>query len=83
MDKEQKLKSIIDDLLWMAARYAHGRHTYAPGMVRDAVEMMQILYPDWKPIPDKCIEPPKESEIKGFSFRDNYLDDIFNPITTI
>jgi hypothetical protein len=28
------------DLLWMARRYAHGRHTYAPGIVRDAVKRL-------------------------------------------
>ena len=33
--KEEELKQIIDDTLWMAIRYAHGRHTYAPGIVRE------------------------------------------------
>ena len=32
----EEIKQAFDDVIWMAIRYAHGRSTYAPGMVRDA-----------------------------------------------
>lgn len=73
MSKENELKKIIDDTLWMAIRYAHGRHTYAPGMVREAVEKMQELYPDWKLRSDPTIEAPEEV----IGLRRDYLDDLF------
>jgi hypothetical protein len=38
---EKRLQSAIEDILWMAARYAHGRHTYAPSMVRDSVAVFK------------------------------------------
>lgn len=43
MKKQEKkeLQKAIEDILWMAARYAHGRHTYAPSMVRDSVKVFQ------------------------------------------
>lgn len=31
---------IIEDLIWMARRYADGRSTYAPGIVNDATRWM-------------------------------------------
>lgn len=35
LTKENKnLKHIIQEIFWMARRYAHGRHTYAPSIVR-------------------------------------------------
>ena len=34
-----ELKRAFDDIVWMAVRYAHNRHTYAPGMVRDACKV--------------------------------------------
>lgn len=51
MTKDKKietLKHCFEEVIWMAIRYAHGRHTYAPGMVRDAVKNINryslILY---------------------------------------
>lgn len=76
--REDNLKKIVEDILWMAARYAHGRHTYAPGMVRDAVEAMQRMYPKWKVKPDIIIEPPGKN---AYGIKTDYLDDIFNPST--
>lgn len=32
--------NIIQDLIWMARRYADGRSTYAPGIVNDATRWM-------------------------------------------
>jgi len=34
-----ELCDAFDDIIWMATRYAHGRHTYAPSMVRDACKV--------------------------------------------
>jgi len=34
-----ELKQAFDDIVWMAIRYAHNRHSYAPGMVRDACKV--------------------------------------------
>ena len=76
--EEQELKSAIEDILWMAARYAHGRHTYAPQTVRDSVAVFKRIFPDLKIKQDKVIEVPSEDQIGGLSFRADYLDDIFN-----
>ncbi len=75
---KQRLKSAIEDILWMAARYAHGRHTYAPSIVRDSVKVFKDVFPDFKIEQDKGIEVPSEDQIEGFSLRSDYLDDIFN-----
>jgi hypothetical protein len=77
-EDKKRIKAAIEDILWMAARYAHGRHTYAPSMVRDSVKVFKELFPDLKIKQDHVIEPPKENEIGGLSFRSDYLDDIFN-----
>jgi hypothetical protein len=66
----------------MAIRYADGRHTYAPSMVRDAVKKFQQVYPDWKPRKDITIHPPKEEDLGGISFKDDYLYDIFDESNT-
>lgn len=78
-EKERQLLEIINDILWMAIRYAHGRHTYAPHMVRDAVRKLKNLYPDFKLKPDTTITPPTEEELEkgGWVIRGDYLDDLF------
>jgi len=75
--RELQLKSVINDIMWMAIRYAHGRNTYAPSTVREAVQIMKSLYPDWELGKDDTIKPPKKEEIKGMNFREDYLDDLF------
>ena len=75
---EKKLQSAIEEILWMAARYAHGRHTYAPSMVRDSVAVFKDVFPDCKIKQDRVIESPADDEVGGLSFRSDYLDDIFN-----
>ena len=77
-NKEEELKQIIQDIFWMAVRYAHGRHTFAPHTIRENIKNMQKLYPDWKPKKDHTIQPPEKDET-DYVFRDDYLDDIFNP----
>ena len=78
-DKEKiaLLKKCFDDTIWMTIRYAHGRSTYAPDMVRDAVDDFKKVFPDWEPKEDKVIEPPKDEDIKGIASRGDYLDDLF------
>jgi hypothetical protein len=75
---EKRLQSAIEDILWMAARYAHGRHTYAPSMVRDSVAVFKDVFPEFKIKQDHVIELPADDEVGGTSFRSDYLDDIFN-----
>jgi len=70
---ETDLLKIIDDILWMAVRYAHGRHTYAPHMVRDAVFKMKELYPGYKIKDDQTLSKcPEDACIPG-----DYLNDLF------
>lgn len=53
-DKEKiaMLKKCFEDTIWMAIRYAHGRHTYAPSMVRDSINDFKryFLIGKWKKI---------------------------------
>lgn len=78
--REQSLIEIIDDLLWMAARYADGRHTYAPSIIRDTVKHMKLMYPSWEVKEDITLHPPKPENIGGFMMKEDYLWDIFNPL---
>ena len=76
--KIEILKSCFDDTIWMAIRYAHGRHTYAPSMIRDAVNNFKKVFPDWELKEDRVIKSPDEGTINGFSLRSDYLDDLFS-----
>ena len=67
----------IDDIMWMAIRYAHGRHTYAPSMVRDAVMSLRKIKFNWKLKNDSHIVQVPTHKLKGFDFRSDYLDDLF------
>jgi hypothetical protein len=67
MTDKEKLDIIsraFEDTIWMAIRYANGRRSYSPGMVRDAVKMYQSVYPDWKPKYDSTIT---DDFAKGYS----------------
>jgi len=76
--KEQNkiLIQIIKDIIWCAVRYAHGRNTYAPSMVRDAMKQFKKICPDYK-YHDAVIEPPTH-KLKGMDFRSDYLDDLLD-----
>ena len=76
-EKIQKLKHAFEETIWMAIRYADGRNTYAPSMVRDAVKDFQIVFPDWKPRPDGIIKPPNKEDLEGMNFENDHLHDIF------
>lgn len=68
---------IIDNILWQAIRYAHGRSTYAPSMVRSAINALKGLYPDFKLKPDDTIKSPKKDFMDDMRLREDYLDDLF------
>ena len=79
MKKKEKtreiiLEKIIQDTFWMARRYAHGRHTYSPTVVREAFKQLKDL--GIKIPKDITIDTPTPDEINGMSFRSDYLDDI-------
>jgi hypothetical protein len=75
--QEQQLKQCFEDTIWMAIRYAHGRSTYSPSMVRDAVKLYQSIYPDFKLKEDITIKPPNKEDLNGMSFESDYLHDLF------
>jgi hypothetical protein len=73
-NKEEKLSRAFEDVIWMAIRYAHGRHTYAPSMVRDAIKLFQSVHPEWKPRADVTIK--FEQDTSGVGLRSDWLDDL-------
>ena len=75
-EKIRILKMSFEDVIWMAIRYAHGRHTYAPGLVREAINKFKFVFPEWEIKRDNTIIPPDE-EISGVALRSDYLDDLF------
>lgn len=80
MTDKQKVEILSDcfkEVIWMAIRYADGRHTFAPSTVRDAIRDYQKVNPDWKPKNDVTIEKPSDDMIGGISFASDYLWDLF------
>ena len=77
-EKIDTLKKCFEDVVWMAIRYGHGRHTYATSMVRDSIRDFQKVFPDWEVKEDRTIEPPEEDELNGFNLREDYLNDLFD-----
>jgi hypothetical protein len=71
-----KLEKIIQDTFWMARRYAHGRHTYTPSIIRENYNLIKEL----GNIPvahDATINPPMYNDLsEGANFREDWLDDI-------
>lgn len=53
----------FEDIVWMAIRYAHGRSTFSPITVRDAVKSYKAAFPDFMII--------REQE-------SDYLNDLFD-----
>jgi hypothetical protein len=78
MTKEEELKGAITDILWMAIRYADGRHTYAPSTIRRAVKVIKEVYPDFKIKEDKTLVQPNEKDLFGISSKEDYLYDLVN-----
>ena len=76
--KIQTLKECFNNTIWMAIRYAHGRHTYAPSEVREAIQEFQKVFPDWIPKHDPTLRTPEQNEIGGFKLKEDYLNDLFD-----
>ena len=77
-DREKQLKEIIDKILHMAIRYSHGRHSTSSAMIRDAVETLKNLYPNFKLDRDNTIEPPTKEMLSSYLVsRSDWLDDLF------
>lgn len=70
-----KITRAFDDVIWMAIRYANGRKTYAPSMVRDAIRLFKEVYPEWNPHTDDTL---KEDMIRSGATEDcgNWLCDL-------
>jgi hypothetical protein len=76
--KLQLLREVIEDTFWMAIRYAHGRHTYAPDIIREAIVKIKQVFPDFQLKEDKTLEPPSENELyPSYVSRKDWLDDLF------
>jgi hypothetical protein len=76
-EKVKILSNCFEEVIWMAIRYADGRHTFAPYTVREAIKDYQKVNPEWKPKHDRTIEKPTEDMLDGFSLASDYLWDLF------
>jgi hypothetical protein len=68
MTDKEKLDIVsraFEDTIWMAIRYANGRLSYSPSMVRGSVKMYQSVYPNWKPKFDSTIQFDYDNEYRG------------------
>lgn len=74
---EQKLWNVINLTLWMAIRYAHGRHTAAPYMIREAVSILKEIDPNFKIQKDHTLEVDKDFKRCG-GLKSDYLIDLFD-----
>ena len=70
------LSHCFKQVIWMAIRYADGRHTYSPSVVRDAIKDFQKVHPNWKPKEDNTIKKPTEDIINGIALESDYLWDL-------
>lgn len=70
-EENMLLRAAVQNIFWMARRYAHGRHTYAPGMVREAYQLAKELGIAIQH--DDVIKPPTKNVVLGF--RSDWLDD--------
>ena len=76
-DRQIKLlKKIIKDTFWMARRYANGRRTYAPSMVRDSYNIIKKNFKDIIPQYDSTIIFPDPFRSTSKIWTDDYLTDI-------
>ena len=80
MNKDKKIlkpKQAYEEIYWMAMRYANGRSTYAPSMVRDSIKTFQEVFPDWKPRRDPTLKSDRECGFKRPAGLDSdWLDDL-------
>lgn len=73
-EQMKELEEILGEIVWMAIRYAHGRHTYAPSAVRNAVVKIREIFPDFDLGTDGTIKPPTEPYS---GLKEDYLDDLY------
>lgn len=77
-EKLAALREVLDTTFYMCIRYAHGRHSGAAQDVRRAFKIIKEVFPDFKLKKDTTITPPTEEELqRGWTLRDDWLDDLF------
>lgn len=77
-EKIETLKKCFEDTIWMSVRYAHGRHTYAPSIVRNAISNFKKVFPDFKLREDLTIKPPENDDVGSYiAIKSDYLNDLF------
>ena len=75
-DKEDLIRA-FSDVVWMAARYANGRSTYAPQMVRDAVKLVKEIEPSFKVRPDPFVIDTTPHRKESYQLESDWLGDIY------
>ena len=79
-DKERikRLYNIIENTFWMSVRYAHGKHTSAPYIIRGVSKQLKEIFPGFKLKKDITIKPLTEEELNEMgTLREDWLDDLF------
>lgn len=79
-DKLEIMRKAFSDVIWMAIRYAHGRHTYAPSMVREAIMNVRSVFPDFELKEDSTLETP--DNLSEIAIKSDYLTDLFEKKAT-
>jgi len=77
-EKIEKLVHAFSEVVWMAARYANGRSTYAPQMVRDAVNLVKEIDPSFKMTPDRLVQVPLPSDVETYQLKGDFLNDLYD-----
>jgi len=67
----QKREHIIQEIHWMARRYAHGRATYAVSMFNEAIRLGQALGMEFKPDPIDGLVEAKDAQLDREWFEKN------------
>ena len=76
-EKIEKLKEAYNDIVWMAIRYADGRHTFAPSTVRRSLNEFKQVFPGWEIKKDGTIKQPTKEELKREYLKEDFLYDLF------
>ena len=75
------MREAFESIIWMAIRYAHGRHTFAPDIVREAIAKVEEIFPDFELKKDDTIESPREDGLYPcYVSRKDWLDDLFKEV---
>lgn len=56
----EKIKRAYEQVVWMAIRYANGRHTYAGYAVRNSIASFKEVFPEWTPEEDHTLRADYE-----------------------